>query len=147
MADESISGLSETTSPAGSDVLPIVSSGSTKKVTLANLAKGLPTATTMMNGLMTSSQVAILSGLQATVTAMLQPPGVQTITVDSEITIADSTFLVLLQGSGTVTTIHCKDEYRLYLVRYDNGPGATVLGKWMEVGDMLLLAGLPSSVS
>jgi hypothetical protein len=40
MTDKKISELTEVTSPAGSDVLPIVSGGDTKKVTVDNLLAG-----------------------------------------------------------------------------------------------------------
>ncbi len=41
MADKKISDLNEVTSPNSSDVLPIVNSGETKKITVANLASSL----------------------------------------------------------------------------------------------------------
>ena len=45
MADRKISQLLEISQPANNDVLPIVNSGTTKKVTYANLTNNLPIAT------------------------------------------------------------------------------------------------------
>ena len=50
MADQKISQLSELTNPNPNDVIPIVNGGSTKKITVANLAVAGSSGTSGSNG-------------------------------------------------------------------------------------------------
>ena len=66
MADQKISQLTEITNPNSNDVIPIVSGGETKKITVANLAVSGSSGTSGSNGSSGTSGINGTSGSSGT---------------------------------------------------------------------------------
>ena len=82
MADQKISQLSELTNPNPNDVIPIVNGGSTKKITVANLAVAGSSGTSGINGTSGSSGTSGSNGTDGS--SGTSPSGVATTTVNPD---------------------------------------------------------------
>ena len=128
MADKKISALTASTTPlAGTEVLPIVQSGATVKVSVANLTAGravsassLTASTdnviigTTAKGVTTGSAIPLGLGVNNTVTAM-------TIDTAGNVGIGTTAPTVKLQVAGGIASVTTDGTYQLSLIGTSKG--------------------------
>jgi|688.fasta_scaffold1282607_2 hypothetical protein len=131
-----INSLPTATAATSSDVLPLVVSGLYKKVTVENLAKGIPVATTSVKGLMSDADKTNLESVIVQVSNLVAPVSTP-IASASTITIPSGRYVITLSGTTTVNTLVGIVPRIKYVFYYPTGTGLTFLGEPMKAGDVV----------
>lgn len=136
MTLQPINSLPTATAATASDVLPLVVSGLYKKVTVENLAKGIPVATTSVKGLMSDADKTNLESVIVQVSNLVAPVSTP-ITSASTITIPSGRYVITLSGTTTVNALVGIVPRIKYVFYYPTGTGLTFLGEPMKAGDVV----------
>lgn len=143
MADQFISGLPEAATPAASDVIPVVSGGSTKKLQLQNIRSALPVATTLEKGLLSAQDKQSLAEMLADIAELQGRPYVATVASASVISVPDGVNILILTGSTSIASVVGAKDYNTYTFYYPTGPGLDLLGVAMTAGQVLVAVYTP----
>jgi len=134
MTLQPINSLPTATAATSSDILPLVVSGLYRKVTVENLAKGIPVATTSVKGLMSDADKTNLESVIVQVSNLVAPVSTP-ITSASTITIPSGRYVITLSGTTTVNALVGIVPRIKYVFYYPTGTGLTFLGEPMKAGD------------
>jgi hypothetical protein len=136
MTLQPINSLPTATAATASDILPLVVSGLYRKVTVENLAKGIPVATTSVKGLMSDADKTNLESVIVQVSNLVAPVSTP-ITSASTITIPSGRYVITLSGTTTVNALVGIVPRIKYVFYYPTGTGLTFLGEPMKAGDVV----------
>lgn len=134
MTLQPINSLPTATDPIGSDILPLVVSGLYRKVTVANLSKGLPLADNLNKGLMSTVDKTNLDSVIVQVSNLVAPVSTP-IASASTITIPSGRYVITLSGTTNINTLVGIVPRIRYVFYYPTGTGLTFLGEPMKAGD------------
>jgi hypothetical protein len=136
MTLQPINSLPTATAATASDILPLVVSGLYRKVTVENLAKGIPVATTSVKGLMSDADKTNLESVIVQVSNLVAPVSTP-IASASTITIPTGRYVITLSGTTTVNALVGIVPRIKYVFYYPTGTGLTFLGEPMKAGDVV----------
>jgi hypothetical protein len=134
MTLQPINSLPTATAATAADILPLVVSGLYRKVTVENLAKGIPVATTSVKGLMSDADKTNLESVIVQVSNLVAPVSTP-IASASTITIPSGRYVITLSGTTTVNALVGIAPRIKYVFYYPTGTGLTFLGEPMKAGD------------
>lgn len=122
MADTKISALTASTTPlAGTEVLPIVQSGVTKQVSVANLTAGRAISATQLT--LTTGNLIVASGQGIDFSADPSAPGMTSELLDDY---EEGTFTPVLSSSGVAPTITSYTDQLGFYTKIGNRVFATI---------------------
>lgn len=134
MTLQPINSLPVTTAAAAADILPLVVSGLYRRVTVENLAKGIPVATTSVKGLMSDIDKTNLESVIVQVSNLVAPVSTP-IASASTITIPSGRYVITLSGTTNINALIGIVPRVKYVFYYPTGTGLTFLGEPMRAGD------------
>jgi hypothetical protein len=134
MTLQPINSLPTATAATASDILPLVVSGLYRKVTVENLAKGIPVATTSEKGLMSDIDKTNLESVIVQVSNLVAPVSTP-IASASTITIPSGRYVITLSGTTNINALTGIVPRIKYVFYYPTGTGLTFLGEPMRAGD------------
>ena len=134
MTLQPINSLPTATAATATDVLPLVVSGLYRKVTVENLAKGIPVVDTVSKGLMSSADKTNLESVIVQVSNLVAPVSTP-IASASTITIPTGRYVITLSGTTNINTLVGIVPRIKYVFYYPTGTGLTFLGEPLKAGD------------
>lgn len=134
MTLQPINSLPSATAANASDILAIIVSGLYKKITVENLAKGIPVATTSVKGLMSDIDKTNLESVIVQVSNLVAPVSTP-IASASTITIPSGRYVITLSGTTNINALTGIVPRIKYVFYYPTGTGLTFLGEPMRAGD------------
>jgi hypothetical protein len=136
MTTQPVNSLPAAITATASDIAVLVQSGTYKKATLSVLLTGLPEATTLAKGLMSSIDKQTLNLTVEQVSNLVAPTSTP-IASAATITIPSGKYVITLSGTTNITSVSGLVPRVRYVFNYPTGTGLTFLGELMLAGDVV----------
>jgi hypothetical protein len=136
MTLQPVNSLPAATVATTSDIAVLVQSGTYKKATLSVLVTGLPEASTVAKGLMSSIDKQSLN-LSIEQISNLVAPVSTPIASAATIAIPGGRYVITLSGTTEITSVTGLVPRVRYVFSYPTGTGLTFLGEPMLAGDVV----------
>jgi hypothetical protein len=136
MITQPVNSLPAAIDASPSDIAVLVQNGTYKKATITVLTTGIPEATTITKGAMSSLDKQTLNLLVEQISNLVAPTSTP-IASAGTITVPNGRYVITLSGTTNITSVSGLVPRVRYVFSYPTGTGLTFLGEQMLAGDVV----------